>query len=105
MSLAYRSLVRSAEAGQRAGPGPALAQRLEAPGTLLGIALLLAGPAPLLWLGILIVLTAWIVRGRAATGWLACRSPLDVGWLAILAGSLLGVAASANLSAAVGRLG
>src|SRR5687768_6006398 len=69
-----------------------------------GIVLLLTGPELLFWPGFGLVLLAWLIRGRGATGWLSRPTPLDVGWLALLIGSLVGLLVSHNAPAAANRM-
>jgi len=46
----------------------------------------------------------WLLYGRGATGWLSRRGPLDIGWLALLVGSVLGLVVSHSPGAAAARL-
>src|SRR5439155_21682013 len=96
MSVASRWFERSAEPGSRLAGPALLVQRLETPLLLLGIGFLLAGPSSLVWPGLLLVFLGCLGRARVVAGSLAARSPLDVGWLMVLAGSLLGFAVSPN---------
>ena len=70
----------------------------------LGTVLLLAGPTALLWAGLALVGLAWLRGANARVGWLATPGPFDIGWLALLVGSLLGFLVSPNPGAALGRL-
>jgi tetratricopeptide (TPR) repeat protein/O-antigen ligase len=104
MSVASRPLDRPLEAGSTAAGRSVLLGKLEVPLLPLGVAGSLAGPTALFWPGCLLLLLGWLARCRAVGGRLDRRSPLDVGWLAVLAGSLVGFAISPIPSAALGRL-
>ena len=104
MSVASRPLDRPLGADSRAAGRAGLLRKLEEPLVPLGIAGLLAGPPALLWPGCLLLLVGRLARWRAVSGRLAGQSPLETGWLALLAGSLIGFAISPVPSAAFGRL-
>jgi tetratricopeptide (TPR) repeat protein len=103
MSVASRPFERSADQRTPLAGQATVSRWLDGPIVPLGIVFLLAGPTVLVWPGFLFVFLGWLARARAQ-GWLAQRSMLDVGWLALLAGSLIGFFVSPNGSAALARL-
>src|SRR5918998_730737 len=103
MSIAY-GLDRSTNSDPRAVERAAPLRRADLLLAPAGIVLLLAGPELLLLPGFGLLLLAWFSRGRGAAGWLSRPTPLDVGWLALLIGSLVGLLVSHNASAAANRM-
>src|SRR4051812_7972234 len=105
MSVASRPLERPTTVANRPGRNADALTRFEAPAVLVGAALLLGGSREALPIGFALTAIAWGIRARGATSWLAARSPTDAGWLLLLVGSAIGLAASFNASAAQSRFG
>jgi tetratricopeptide (TPR) repeat protein len=104
MSVASRPFERSADQRTPLAGQATVSRWLDGPTVPLGVVFLLAGPTVLVWPGFLFVFLGRLARARGAQGWLAQRSMLDVGWLALLAGSLIGFVVSPNGSASLARL-
>src|SRR4051794_15838110 len=97
MSVASRPLDRPASPVARRTP----LQRFTAPFLAIGLVGLLVGSGPLLAIGFGCTLAAAWIQRRS----LVWRGPMDAAWIALMAGSLLGLLVSHDQPSAFSRLG